>query len=93
MAFRYLIKPQDSMRKKILCISGGMVVVLVIIRSLYGACEGASHTGNWGAVPMNWLINIPRNFVTAAAGPVFHCRASGAAGCSRAAFPEGTVLA
>lgn len=92
VAFRYLIRPQDSALKKIVCISGGMVVVMVILMSLYGACEGAFHTGNWGAVPMNWLINIPRNFIMALpvqffiAGPLVRR-------VFRAAFPEGTVLA
>lgn len=92
VAFRYLIKPQDGTLKKIICISGGMVVVMVIIMSLYGACEGAFHTGNWSAVPMNWLVNIPRNFIMALpvqffiAGPLVRR-------VFRAAFPEGTVLA
>ena len=92
VAFRYLVMPQDSPLKKIICISGGMVVVMVIIMSLYGACEGAFHTGNWSAVPMNWLINIPRNFIMALpvqffiAGPLVRR-------VFRAAFPEGTVLA
>ena len=59
VAFRWLVKPQDSALKKVLCISVGMVVQMVLVMSLYGACEGAFHTGNWAAVPMNWLINIP----------------------------------
>lgn len=42
IAFRYLVKPEDCALKKILCISGGMVVGMVIIMSLYGACEGPS---------------------------------------------------
>ena len=33
IAFRYLVKPEDSVLKKILCISGGMVVFMVIIMS------------------------------------------------------------
>lgn len=59
VAFRWLVKPQDSALKKVLCISVGMVVQMVLVMSLYGACEGAFHTGNWAAVPMNWLTNIP----------------------------------
>ena len=55
VAFRFLVKPQDSALKKILCISCGMVVVMVVLMSLYGACEGAFHTGNWAGVPGNWL--------------------------------------
>lgn len=92
IAFRYLIRPEDGPLKKILCISGGMVVGMVIIMSLYGACEGAFHTGNWSGVPAAWAINIPRNFVMALpvqfliAGPLVR-RAF------RAAFPEGKVLA
>ena len=92
VAFRYLVKPQDSPLKKIICISSGMVVGMVIIMSLYGACEGAFHTGDWGSVPVNWMINIPRNFIMALplqlliAGPVVRR-------VFRAAFPEGKVLA
>ena len=58
IAFSYLVKPQDSELKKIICVSGGMVVVMVLIMSLYGACEGAFHTGNWSTVPVNWLISL-----------------------------------
>lgn len=89
VAFRFLVKPQDSALKKILCISCGMVVVLM---SLYGACEGAFHTGNWAGVPGNWLVNIPRNLIMALplqlllAGPLVRR-------VFRAAFPEGKVLA
>lgn len=92
MAFRFLIKPQDSALKKILCISCGMVVVMVVLMSLYGACEGAFHTGNWAGVPGSWLVNIPRNFIMALplqlllAGPLVRR-------VFRAAFPEGKVLA
>ena len=88
VAFRFLVKPQDSALKKILCISCGMVVLM----SLYGACEGAFHTGNWAGVPGNWLVNIPRNFIMALplqlllAGPLVRR-------VFRAAFPEGKVLA
>ena len=92
VAFRYLIRPQDPPLKKILCISGGMVVCMVIIMSLYGACEGAFHTGDWSGIPAAWLRNIPRNFIMAlpvqflVAGPLVRR-------VFRAAFPEGTVLA
>ena len=91
-SFGYLVKPQDSELKKIICVSGGMVVVMVLIMSLYGACEGAFHTGNWSAVPVNWLINIPRNFLMALplqfliAGPLVRR-------VFRALFPVGKVLA
>lgn len=92
VAFRYLIKPQDGPLKKIICISCGMVVGMVLIMSLYGACEGAFHKGNWGSVPVNWLLNIPRNFIMALplqlliAGPVVRR-------VFRVVFPEGKVLA
>ena len=91
VAFRFLVKPQDSALKKILCISCGMVVVMVVLMSLYGACEGAFHTGNWAGVPGNWLVNIPRNFMALPlqlllAGPLVRR-------VFRAAFPEGKVLA
>ena len=92
VAFRFLVKPQDSALKKILCISCGMVVVMVVLMSLYGVCEGAFHTGNWAGMPGNWLVNIPRNFIMALplqlllAGPLVRR-------VFRAAFPEGKVLA
>lgn len=92
VAFRFLVKPQDSALKKVLCISCGMVVVMVVLMSLYGACEGAFHTGNWAGVPGNWLVNIPRNFIMALplqlllAGLLVRR-------VFRAAFPEGKVLA
>ncbi len=92
VAFRYLVKPEDSMLKKVICVSCCMVVPMVIIMSLYGACEGAVHTGAWSSVPMNWLLNIPKNFVMAlpfqllVAGPLVRF-------LFRTAFPEGKVLA
>lgn len=92
VAFRYLVKPQDPAMKKILCISGGMVVCMVILMSFYGACEMAFHTGAWNQVPMTWLTNIPRNFIMALpfqfliAGPLVRR-------IFRTAFPVGTVLA
>ena len=92
VAFRWLVKPQNSALKKVLCISVGMVVQMVLVMPLYGACEGAFHTGNWAAVPMNWLTNIPRNFLMALplqlilAGPLVRR-------VFRTAFPEGKVLA
>ena len=68
------------------------MVCMVIIMSLYGACEGAFHTGDWSGIPAAWLRNIPRNFIMAlpvqflVAGPLVRR-------VFRAAFPEGTVLA
>ena len=91
-AFRFLVRPRDSALKKVLCISCCMVVPMVLLMSLYGACEGAVHTGAWGSVPLAWLANIPRNFIMALpfqlliAGPLVRK-------VFRAAFPEGTVAA
>lgn len=50
-AFRFLVKPEDTPLKKVICISCCMVVPMVLIMSLYGACEGAVHTGDWAGVP------------------------------------------
>ena len=92
VAFRYLLRREDSALKKVLCISGGMVVCMVILMSLYGACEMAFHTGNWASVPIQWVRNIPRNFIMALpfqfliAGPLVRR-------IFRFAFPEGKVLA
>ena len=77
--------------KKILAISGGMVVCMGILMSLYGACEMAFHTGLWSQVPVMWVKNIPYNFIMALpfqfliAGPL-------ARKLFRTLFPVGTVL-
>lgn len=79
-----------------LAVSSCMVVPMVIIMSLYGACEGLFHMSggplaNLQALPMMWLVNIPRNFIMAlpwnllVAGPV-------ARFVFRRAFPMGTVF-
>lgn len=79
-----------------LAVSSCMVVPMVIIMSLYGACEGLFHMpggplANLQALPMMWLVNIPRNFIMAlpwnllVAGPV-------ARFVFRRAFPMGTVF-
>lgn len=92
VAFKFLVKPQDSMIKKIICISCCMAIPMVIIMSLYGAVEGAFHTGNWSTIFMGWIINIPRNFIMAIplqlliAGPIVRK-------VFRSLFPEGKVLA
>ena len=92
VAFGYLLKPQDPPLKKILCISGGMVVCMVILMTFDGACEAAFHTGAWGEIPWIWLRNIPRNFIMALpfqfliAGPLVRR-------VFRRLFPVGTVLA
>ena len=90
VAFRFLVKPQDTPLKKVLCVSCCMVVPMVLIMSLYGAVEASVHTGAWAAIPMIWLTNIPKNFIMALpfqliiAGPLVRL-------VFRRAFPEGTV--
>ena len=69
---------------------------MVIIMSLYGACEGLTHMpggilANLYSVPAIWMINIPHNFVMAlpwnllVAGPISRF-------VFRRAFPVGTVF-
>ena len=36
---------------------------MVILMSLYGACEMAFHAGLWSQVPVMWVKNIPYNFI------------------------------
>ena len=90
-AFRWFLKPEDRPLKKIIFISLFMAVQMVIIMSLYGAFEGALHTGMWSQIPKTWLINIPRNFIMAiplqllVAGPLVRR-------LFRALFPVGSVL-
>ena len=97
-AFKYLVTPgKSSPLAMTLAVSSCMVVPMVIIMSLYGACEGLFHMpggplANLQMLPVMWLINIPRNFIMAlpwnllVAGPV-------ARFVFRRAFPMGTVFA
>ena len=91
VAFRFQVKPESPALHKILAISSCMVVGMVVIMSLYGAAEGCVHTGAWDGLLMQWLVNIPRNFIMAlpfqliVAGPLVRF-------LFRKAFPVGTVL-
>ena len=90
-AFRFLVKPGvSSPLKTVIAVSSCMVVPMVVIMSLYGAVEAATHTGQWGIIPLVWLGNIPKNFIMALpfqlliAGPLVRF-------VFRKAFPEGSV--
>ena len=91
-AFTYLVKPEDSVLKKVICVSCSMVVPMVIIMSMYGAVEGCVRSGAWSQLLMIWMTNIPKNFIMAlpfqllVAGPLVRF-------VFRTAFPEGKVLA
>ena len=91
-AFKYLVKPDSSVLRKVISVSCCMVVPMVIIMSLYGAVEVSIEMGNFSNLLMMRLTNIPKNFVMALpyqliiAGPVVRF-------VFRAAFPEGKVLA
>ena len=96
-AFKYLVTPgKSSPLAMTLAVSSCMVVPMVIIMSLYGACEGLTHMpggilANLYSVPAIWMINIPHNFVMAlpwnllVAGPISRF-------VFRRAFPVGTVF-
>lgn len=64
-AFRFLVTPESSDMKKVLAISCSMVVCMVFFMSFYGAVEGCVRSGAWDRLLLNWLINIPRNFIMA----------------------------
>ena len=64
-AFTYLVKPEDSVLKKVICVSCSMVVPMVIIMSMYGAVEGCVRSGAWSQLLMIWMTNIPKNFIMA----------------------------
>ncbi|MGI6256287.1 MAG: DUF2798 domain-containing protein [Acutalibacter sp.] len=90
-AFRFLVTPGvSSPRKMVIAVSCCMVVPMVVIMSLYGAVEAASHSGAWASIPMIWLTNIPKNFIMALpfqliiAGPLVRF-------VFRKAFPVGCV--
>ena len=91
-AFRFLVKPDSSVMRKVICISGCMVVPIVIIMSMYGALEGCVKSGNWSLLFIIWLTNIPKNFIMALpfqlliAGPLVRK-------VFRSLFPVGKVLA
>lgn len=91
-AFKYLVKPDSSVLRKVISVSCCMVVPMVIIMSLYGAVEVSVEMGNFSNLLIIWLTNIPKNFVMAlpyqliVAGPL-------ARFVFRSAFPEGKVLA
>ena len=91
-AFKYLVKPDSSVLRKVISVSCCMVVPMVIIMSLYGAVEVSIEMGNFSNLLMIWLTNIPKNFVMALpykliiAGPVVSF-------VFRAEFTEGNVLA
>ena len=91
-AFKYLVKPDSSVLRKVISVSCCMVVPMVIIMSLYGAVEVSVEMGNFSNLLIIWLTNIPKNFVMALpfqliiAGPLVRK-------VFRGAFPEGTVLA
>lgn len=91
-AFKYLVKPDSSVLRKVISISCCMVIPMVIIMSLYGAVEVSVEMGNFSNLLIIWLTNIPKNFVMALpyqliiAGPLTRF-------VFRSAFPEGKVLA
>ena len=91
-AFKYLVKPDSSVLRKVISVSCCMVVPMVIIMSLYGAVEVSVEMGNFSNLLIIWLTNIPKNYVMALpyqliiAGPLTRF-------VFRSAFPEGKVLA
>lgn len=91
-AFKYLVKPDSSVLRKVISVSCCMVVPMVIIMSLYGAVEVSVEMGNFSNLLIIWFTNIPKNFVMALpyqliiAGPLTRF-------VFRSAFPEGKVLA
>lgn len=91
-AFRFLVKPESSTMRKVICVSCCMVIPMVILMSLYGALEVSITSGNMTHVGVIWLTNIPKNFVMALpfqliiAGPLVRF-------VFRSVFPEGKVLA
>ena len=91
-AFKYLVKPDSSVLRKVISVSCCMVVPMVIIMSFYGGMEACVRSGEWSALPIIWLTNIPKNFIMAlpfqliVAGPLVRK-------VFRTAFPVGTVLA
>lgn len=92
VAFKYLLKPNSTVIKKVITMSCCMVIPMVIIMSMYGAIEVTLQSREWGNLLIIWIKNIPLNFIMALplqliiAGPVVRA-------LFRKAFPEGKVLA
>lgn len=91
-AFRFLVEPGISSQiKMVIAVSCCIAVPMVIIMSFYGAMEMCVRTGEWSALLLTWLTNIPKNFIMAIpfqlliAGPLVRK-------LFRTAFPEGTIL-
>lgn len=90
-AFRFLVKPDSEAWKKVIAVSCCMVVPMVFFMSLYGGLEVCVRSGNWNALFLIWITNIPKNFIMALpfqlliAGPLVRS-------VFRYAFPVGTVL-
>ncbi len=77
-AFTYLVKPEDSVLKKVICVSCSMVVPMVLIMSMYGAVEGCVRSGAWSQLLMIWLANIPKELYHGTAIPAARSRTAGA---------------
>lgn len=91
-AFRFLVKPDSSPLKKVIAVSCCMVVPMVLVMSLYGGLEACVKSGQWNALLIIWLTNIPKNLIMALpfqliiAGPVVRK-------LFRSAFPVGSIIA
>lgn len=92
IAFKYLLKSDSFILRKVITISCCMVIPMVIIMSMYGAIEVTIQSNEWGNLFGLWAENIPINFIMALplqliiAGPIVRT-------LFRKAFPEGKILA
>lgn len=91
-AFRFLVKPESSAKRKVIAVSCCMVVPMVSLMSMYGALEGSIKSGVWSSLLLIWITNIPKNLIMALpfqliiAGPLVRS-------LFRKAFPVGMILA
>jgi len=91
VAFGLILKPESSVIKKILVVSTGMVIQMVVLMSLYGSIEMCLRNGMWSQIVIYWLRNIPKNLIMALplqlliAGPVIRKY-------FRIAFPVGAIV-
>ncbi|RRG18464.1 DUF2798 domain-containing protein [Weissella viridescens] len=65
IAFKYIIKPNQSQAAIGITISICMVIPMVICMSGYGAVVGALHTGVWHDFLGQWMQNIGKNVLIA----------------------------
>lgn len=75
-AFKYLVKPDSSVLRKVISVSCCMVVPMVIIMSLYGAVEVQYRDGEFLKLTDNVAYKYSKELCNGTSLSVDHCRTS-----------------